>query len=54
MSLQTVYPFGGSADHSDPENEKRQKDKTITGGKGSDLAEMASLGLMVMLICARF
>ncbi|MEO0689090.1 MAG: pyruvate, phosphate dikinase [Pseudomonadota bacterium] len=43
MSLQTVYPFGGSADHSDP----RQKDKMITGGKGSNLAEMASIGLPV-------
>ena len=43
MSLQTVYPFGGSAPHDDP----RQKDKTITGGKGSNLAEMASIGLPV-------
>ncbi len=40
---QTVYPFGGNADHSDP----RQKDKTITGGKGANLAEMASIGLPV-------
>ncbi len=39
----TVYPFGGSASHEDP----RQKDKTITGGKGSNLAEMASIGLPV-------
>ena len=43
MSLQTVYPFGGNAPHDDP----RQKDKTITGGKGSNLAEMASIGLPV-------
>ena len=43
MSLQTVYPFGGSAPHDDP----RQKDKTVTGGKGSNLAEMASIGLPV-------
>ena len=43
MSLQTVYPFGGGAPHDDP----RQKDKTITGGKGSNLAEMASIGLPV-------
>ena len=40
---QTVYHFGGAADHSDP----RQKDKTITGGKGANLAEMASIGLPV-------
>ncbi|MEW4448028.1 pyruvate, phosphate dikinase [Qipengyuania sp. JC766] len=39
----TVYPFGGDADHSDP----RQKDKTVTGGKGANLAEMASIGLPV-------
>ncbi|WP_298333492.1 pyruvate, phosphate dikinase [uncultured Erythrobacter sp.] len=41
--VQTVYPFGGSAAHSDP----RQGDKTITGGKGANLAEMASIGLPV-------
>ncbi|MEO0591481.1 MAG: pyruvate, phosphate dikinase [Pseudomonadota bacterium] len=41
--MNTVYPFGGSAPHSDP----RQKDKTVTGGKGSNLAEMASIGLPV-------
>ena len=39
----TVYAFGGSADHSDP----RQKDKTVVGGKGANLAEMASIGLPV-------
>ncbi len=43
MSQQSVYTFGGSAPHSDP----RQKDKTITGGKGANLAEMASIGLPV-------
>ena len=43
MSLQSVYPFGGNAAHDDP----RQRDKTITGGKGSNLAEMASIGLPV-------
>jgi pyruvate,orthophosphate dikinase len=43
MTLQTVYVFGGSADHSDP----RQKDKTVAGGKGANLAEMASIGLPV-------
>ncbi len=41
--MQTVYPFGGSAAHTDP----RQKDKTVTGGKGANLAEMASIGLPV-------
>ncbi|ANU08021.1 pyruvate, phosphate dikinase [Paraurantiacibacter namhicola] len=40
---QTVYKFGGNADHSDP----RQKDKTVAGGKGANLAEMASIGLPV-------
>ncbi len=39
----TVYTFGGDADHSDP----RQKDKTVTGGKGANLAEMAAIGLPV-------
>jgi pyruvate,orthophosphate dikinase len=41
--VQTVYVFGGSAPHSDP----RQKDKTVAGGKGANLAEMASIGLPV-------
>jgi len=41
--VQTVYPFGGNADHSDP----RQKDKAVVGGKGANLAEMASIGLPV-------
>ncbi len=40
---QTVYTFGGGADTSDP----RVKDKTVTGGKGANLAEMASIGLPV-------
>jgi pyruvate,orthophosphate dikinase len=43
MMNKTVYTFGGSADHSDP----RQKDKTVVGGKGANLAEMASIGLPV-------
>ncbi len=43
MSQKTVYPFGGSAAHDDP----RQKDKVVTGGKGANLAEMASIGLPV-------
>ena len=41
--MTTVYPFGGSAKHDDP----RQGDKTVTGGKGANLAEMASIGLPV-------
>jgi pyruvate,orthophosphate dikinase len=41
--MQTVYPFGGGAPNSDP----RQKDKTISGGKGANLAEMAAIGLPV-------
>ncbi len=40
---QTVFTFGGAADHSDP----RQKDKTVVGGKGANLAEMAAIGLPV-------
>ena len=40
---QTVYTFGGKAPHDDP----RQRDKTVTGGKGANLAEMASIGLPV-------
>ena len=41
--MNTVYPFGGSAPHDDA----RQKDKVVTGGKGANLAEMASIGLPV-------
>ncbi len=39
----TVYTFGGDATHEDP----RAKDKTVTGGKGANLAEMAAIGLPV-------
>ena len=39
----TVFTFGGPAEHSDP----RQKDKAVVGGKGANLAEMASIGLPV-------
>lgn len=39
----TVFTFGGAADHSDP----RQKDKAVVGGKGANLAEMASISLPV-------
>ncbi len=41
--MKTVYPFGGNAAHTDP----RRSDKTVTGGKGANLAEMASIGLPV-------
>ncbi|HEX7711447.1 MAG TPA: pyruvate, phosphate dikinase [Sphingomonadaceae bacterium] len=41
--MQTVYTFGGGAKSDDP----RAKDKTITGGKGANLAEMAAIGLPV-------
>ncbi|WP_374405710.1 pyruvate, phosphate dikinase [Pelagerythrobacter sp.] len=40
---QTVFTFGGDAAHTIA----RQKDKTVTGGKGANLAEMASIGLPV-------
>src|SRR5690606_30985993 len=39
----TVYTFGGGAVHDDP----RARDKTITGGKGANLSEMADIGLPV-------
>ena len=42
MSTQ-VYPFGGSTSNADP----RTRDKTIVGGKGANLAEMAGIGLPV-------
>ncbi|WP_072381820.1 pyruvate, phosphate dikinase [Novosphingobium sp. NDB2Meth1] len=38
-----VFHFGGGATSSDP----RSRDKTITGGKGANLAEMAGIGLPV-------
>ena len=43
MSNDTVFTFGGDAPHTNA----RQKDKTVTGGKGANLAEMASIGLPV-------
>ncbi|WP_309752408.1 pyruvate, phosphate dikinase [Novosphingobium sp.] len=42
MSKQ-VYLFGGTARSQDP----RSRDKTIVGGKGANLAEMAGIGLPV-------
>ncbi|MCT2400763.1 pyruvate, phosphate dikinase [Novosphingobium mangrovi (ex Huang et al. 2023)] len=41
--IRQVYTFGGGVQHDDP----RAKDKVITGGKGSNLAEMAGIGLPV-------
>ena len=38
-----VYPFGGGVANPDP----RTRDKTIVGGKGANLAEMAGIGLPV-------
>ncbi|KUR71033.1 pyruvate phosphate dikinase [Novosphingobium fuchskuhlense] len=38
-----VFHFGGGATNTDP----RSRDKTITGGKGANLAEMAGIGLPV-------
>jgi pyruvate,orthophosphate dikinase len=39
----TVYTFGGGANHDGP----RARDKTVTGGKGANLSEMAAIGLPV-------
>jgi pyruvate,orthophosphate dikinase len=41
--MKTVYTFGGGA----PLDDARARDKTIVGGKGANLAEMASIGLPV-------
>ena len=38
-----VYTFGGGANNTD----LRTRDKTIVGGKGANLAEMAGIGLPV-------
>jgi len=43
----TVYPFGGPEDSRGALDDPRAKDKTVTGGKGANLAEMASIGLPV-------
>ena len=40
---QQVYSFGGGAVSADP----RSRDKTVVGGKGANLAEMAGIGLPV-------
>jgi pyruvate,orthophosphate dikinase len=41
--MKTVYTFGGGSTQDDP----RAKDKTVTGGKGANHAEMAGIGLPV-------
>ena len=41
--ISNVYTFGGGASHEDP----RSRDKTIVGGKGANLSEMAGIGLPV-------
>ena len=41
--MSKVYLFGGDAASTDP----RAKDKTVVGGKGANLAEMAGIGLPV-------
>ncbi len=41
--VKSVYTFGGGAAHDDA----RARDKTIVGGKGANLAEMAGIGLPV-------
>ena len=41
--VKQVYTFGGGVRHDDA----RARDKTIVGGKGANLAEMASIGLPV-------
>ncbi|MDP3908708.1 PEP/pyruvate-binding domain-containing protein, partial [Novosphingobium sp.] len=38
-----IYSFGGGSGGDDP----RSRDKTIVGGKGANLAEMAGIGLPV-------
>nr|WP_221773678.1 pyruvate, phosphate dikinase [Novosphingobium piscinae] len=43
MRVEQVYLFGGDARHDDA----RARDKTVVGGKGANLAEMASIGLPV-------
>ena len=47
---QTVYHFGGALRQAQGERtdmDPRARDKTVVGGKGANLAEMASIGLPV-------
>ena len=43
----SVYHFGGPKGHSATSDDPRARDKTIVGGKGANLAEMANIGLPV-------
>src|SRR5687768_5912417 len=43
----TVYTFGGGAQADSGHDDPRARDKTIVGGKGANLAEMAGIGLPV-------
>ncbi len=45
--MQTVYVFGGAGGDGTLHTNARQRDKTVTGGKGANLAEMANIGLPV-------
>ncbi|HEX7750864.1 MAG TPA: pyruvate, phosphate dikinase [Novosphingobium sp.] len=45
--VKQVYTFGGGAAHTNAGSDPRARDKTIVGGKGANLAEMASIGLPV-------
>src|SRR6478609_1021895 len=42
----TVYPFG-AVRQDERSEDPRARDKTVTGGKGANLAEMAGIGLPV-------
>ena len=42
-----VYTFGGPPQAEDAQIDPRTRDKTIVGGKGANLAEMAGIGLPV-------
>jgi len=46
MMTKTVYTFGGGASGGSGDD-PRARDKTVTGGKGANLAEMAEIGLPV-------
>jgi pyruvate,orthophosphate dikinase len=45
--MRTVYTFGGPKDSQAANDDPRARDKTVTGGKGANLAEMATIGLPV-------
>ena len=45
--MKTVYTFGGANSSGAALDDARARDKTVVGGKGANLAEMASIGLPV-------